>query len=336
MNGHRIQEPERLGRTVLPGGRALGWAEWGPEDGVPVLLCPGAATSRRLGLGVRTPGRAGGRADDPVAGLGVRLICLDRPGLGVSDPAPEGTLSGFAEDVRHLVAERGLHDPAVIGFSQGAPFALACAWAGVVRAAAVVSGSDELAHPGLAGKLAPDVRAMVEAVAADPRGAEADVADRAGPDVLCDLVVRLSGETDRRFYTAPGFARPFRRAVREGFAQGPGGYAHEVVLTMSRWPFDPAQITVPVDLWYGARDTSPVHSPDLGASLARRIGTARRHVVSDAGGALLWTHARAVLTALLERHGHALAGGRAPGPRAPRARGHSRTGNSTDRGSVGP
>lgn len=277
MNDHQIQEPERLGRTVLPGGRALGWAEWGPEDGVPVLLCPGAATSRRLGLGVGRPGRDGGLGDDPVAGLGIRLICLDRPGLGVSDPAPEGTLTDFAQDVRHLVAERRLRDPAVIGFSQGAPFALACAWAGAVRAAAVVSGSDELAHPGLAGMLAADVRAMVEAVATDPRGAEADIADRADPDVLCDLVVRLSGETDRRFYTAPGFARPFRRAVREGFAQGPGGYAHDVVLTMSRWPFDPAEITVPVDLWYGARDTSPVHSPISvrrwpGGS-ARRAGT---------------------------------------------------------------
>jgi pimeloyl-ACP methyl ester carboxylesterase len=91
------------------------------------------------------------------------------------------------------------------------------------------------------------------------------------------------------------------RALAEGFAQGPDGYARDTVLAMSRWPFDLAGIIVPVDLWYGEQDTSTVHSPDLGASLVRRIPAARLHVLPDAGGALLWTHAGVVLRSLLER-----------------------------------
>jgi pimeloyl-ACP methyl ester carboxylesterase len=75
------------------------------------------------------------------------------------------------------------------------------------------------------------------------------------------------------------------------------------VLSMSPWPFDPAAITVPVDLWYGGQDASTGHSPDFGASLARRIPTADRHFLPDAGGALLWTHAQDVLRSLLERRG---------------------------------
>ncbi|HSP81344.1 MAG TPA: alpha/beta hydrolase [Myxococcaceae bacterium] len=144
--------PARLGQVRLPEGRRLGWAEWGPEEGTPVLLCSGAATSRWLGFG-----------GDVVGQLGIRLLTVDRPGLGASDPEPGRTLDDWARDVRHLAEIRELPGLAVVGFSQGAPFALACAAAGCVSGVAVVSGSDELASPGFREILAPEVRRPVEA-----------------------------------------------------------------------------------------------------------------------------------------------------------------------------
>jgi pimeloyl-ACP methyl ester carboxylesterase len=62
-------------------------------------------------------------------------------------------------------------------------------------------------------------------------------------------------------------------------------------------------ITARVDLWYGALDASPVHSPDHGETLARRIPRCRRHVVADAGGSILWTHGTEILRALLDDTG---------------------------------
>ncbi|MEU5095895.1 alpha/beta hydrolase [Streptomyces sp. NPDC020996] len=283
-----VREPARLGQIGLPDGRLLGWAEWGPADGAPVLLCPGAATSRWLAFG-------GGVVDAE----GVRLVSVDRPGLGASDPAPGRTLTDWATDIRHLVQERALHAPSVVGFSQGAPFALALAAHGLVSAVAVVSGSDELAHPRFAQSLNPQVRGLVDAVAADPAAAEASFADFGSAEALWDLIVMTSPEADRAVYTDPVFQHAFRRAMDEAFGQGPAGYARDTVLAMGRWPFDPAGIAVPVDLWYGQQDTSPVHSPDLGESLARMIPTATRHLLPAAGGSLLWTHADAVLRTLL-------------------------------------
>ncbi|GGZ82162.1 hypothetical protein GCM10010389_20120 [Streptomyces echinoruber] len=99
--------PARLGESRLPDGRLPGWAEWGPPDGVPVLLCPGAATSRWLGSGA-----------DVVEALGVRLASVDRPGLGASTPAPGRDFSDFADDMRRLCAIRGLGDA---GAGTGAP-----------------------------------------------------------------------------------------------------------------------------------------------------------------------------------------------------------------------
>lgn len=286
---HGITEPARLGQTTLPDGRALAWAEWGPAQGTPVLVCPGAATSRSLGLG-----------GDVVEQLGIRLVSVDRPGLGASDPAPGRTLADWVQDVRDLAAARELARIAIVGISQGAPFALACAAAGLATGVAVVSGTDELASPAFAELLVPDVQRMVDAVATDPAAAEAFFRGFSA-DAMWNMIIATSGDVDRRVYDEPAFERAYRRALAEGFAQGPDGYARDTVLAMSRWPFDPARITVPVDLWYGARDTSPVHSPDFGASLARRIPGARRHVLPKAGGSLPWTHAGAIFGALLSR-----------------------------------
>ncbi|GAA1631970.1 hypothetical protein GCM10009679_41430 [Saccharothrix algeriensis] len=286
-----MAEPGRVGQVGLADGRRLGWAEWGPADGVPVLFCPGAGTSRRLGFGA-----------DVVDTLGVRLISLDRPGLGASDPAPGRTLADWAADVAGFAAAAGVGRPAVVGFSQGAPFALACAAAGVVNAAALVSGTDELARPEVAARLEPQLRWLVASAEDDPDEAEAYFAQLDAGRLL-HLVTSMSGDADRAVYEDPAFAGAFRRALAEGFAQGPAGYARDALLAMRPWPFDPGAIEVPVEFWYGGQDTSPVHSPDFGESLATRIPHARRHLLAEAGGALLWTHAERILTSLLRLTG---------------------------------
>ncbi len=282
--------PERQGITRLPDGRRLAWSEWGPAGGRPVLLCPGAATSRWLGFGT-----------DVLMGLEVRLVSADRPGLGGSDPLPGRDLASWAEDVAALAADRDLGRPAVVGFSQGAPFALACAAAGAVSAVAVVSGTDELCHPDVRARLVPEVEALVGLADADPAAAATAFAGLARTDAMWDMVMAGSSEADLAVYTAPAFAAAYRRAMDEAFAQGPDGYTTDTVLTMRRWSFDPAAISVPTDLWYGVLDSSPVHSPNRGATLAGRIPGARQHELADVGGALLWTHAESVLRTLLDR-----------------------------------
>lgn len=288
MSQSTLAPAARRGRARITETRHLAWAEWGPEDGVPVLFCPGAGTAASLGFGA-----------DVVDELGARLIALSRPGLGGSDPAPGRTLATWAEDVRAFCAVRGLEAPRIVGFSQGAPFALACAAAGVVARAALVSGTDELAAPEIRRALPSEVAALVDRAGTDPAGAEAFFGGMT-PSMLGELVLAGSGEADRAVYAQPAFAAAFASALAEGFAQGAAGYARDTVLSMHPWPFAPGGVRVPVDLWYGAHDASPVHSPDHGRTLAGRIPGARWRLLPDAGGALLWTHAREILLALVE------------------------------------
>ncbi|GAB3209354.1 alpha/beta hydrolase [Marinactinospora endophytica] len=272
-----------------PDGRALGWAQWGPVQGRPVVFCSGAGMGRGLGFGA-----------DVLDRLDTRLICVDRPGVGASDPAPGRTLNDWAADVDALAAQLGLSGFGVVGFSNGGPFALACAALGGADAVAVVSGTDELAHPRFTGLLDPDVLALVRHAATDPDGFE-EAFTETNADTMWRVVMETASETDRALYADPMFERPYRRALAEGFTQGGAGYARDLVLAFRRWTFDPGEITVPVDLWYGGRDTSAVHSPDHGAGLAEIIPTARRHLLPHAGAALPWTHAEEILAALARR-----------------------------------
>ncbi|MFE0028103.1 alpha/beta fold hydrolase [Amycolatopsis sp. NPDC059021] len=282
-----VESPARLGETTLPDGRVLGWAEWGPADGVPVLFIPGAATSRSLGFGA-----------DVVGELGVRLASVDRPGLGVSTSDPGRGFADFARDIGALCADRGLGVPAIVGNSQGAPFALACVVEGVAGPLALVSAADEVSAPEFRGLLPDPVAALVRQVAEDPDSAEAFFAGFSA-DAMRDHVLASSPDVDVAVYTAPAFDAAYRCALAEAFQQGSAGYARDTVLAMGRWPFDLTRITTAVDVWYGELDTS--HSPDNGVTLAARIPGATRHVVPDIGGALLWTHAPEILRDLLTR-----------------------------------
>ncbi len=119
--------------------------------------------------------------------------------------------------------------------------------------------------------------------------------------MLWRLVTETSSEVDLAVYRDEAFAEHFRRALDEGFRQGAAAYARDLALAFAPWPFEVESITVPVDLWYGGHDVSPVHSPDLGDLLARRIPGARRHLRPDAGGSLLWTVTDEILETLLNR-----------------------------------
>jgi pimeloyl-ACP methyl ester carboxylesterase len=110
---------ERTNRTIrLRDGRRLGYAEWGDPDGRPLFYFHGWP-------GARVEGRLG---DEAARAQGVRMIALDRPGMGLSDYQPRRTLVDWPDDVIQLAAAMGLDRFAVLGISGGGPYAAACAW----------------------------------------------------------------------------------------------------------------------------------------------------------------------------------------------------------------
>jgi pimeloyl-ACP methyl ester carboxylesterase len=111
----------------------------------------------------------------------------------------------------------------------------------------------------------------------------------------------MSSARDRAFYSSEGFSAAYRRCLTEGLSQGAVGYARDLVNAFGRWPIRLEDITIPVDLWYGGLDTSTVHSPDFGATLAARLPNASITVGAEQGGSILWARARDILTRLKSR-----------------------------------
>jgi pimeloyl-ACP methyl ester carboxylesterase len=230
--------------------------------------------------------------------LGLRLIAIDRPGLGASDPHPDKTLTSWVEDTRQLLQTHQLHHVTAVGFSQGAPFAFALAAAGLVEALAIVSGQDELTHPRIRPLLHPEVEKMVAAIQHDAAAFEKYFGEIATPEILWQLIIDMSCHNDKELYLSENFSPAYQRSLQEGFSQGAGGYARDLVNAISDWPFQLESISIPVDLWYGGLDASTVHSPDFGATMASRLPRVSHVLDALEGGSILWTRAGDILAQL--------------------------------------
>src|SRR5690242_21633757 len=102
----------------LRDGRALGYMEVGKSDGAPIFHFHGNGTSRLEVLTVQAVAE----------NVGVRLIGLDRPGIGRSDAKAGYRLLDWPDDVVEVAEALGIERFAVEGLSGGGPYALACAY----------------------------------------------------------------------------------------------------------------------------------------------------------------------------------------------------------------
>ncbi len=119
MKNTGMERHAMVGETVgLGDGRKLGFASYGDKSGSPILYYAG-------GIGTRLQVQPTSRRPIPP---GIRLIGIDRPGLGLSDFQKGRTLLDWPEDVRQLADALELRRFSVLGVSAGGPYAMACAY----------------------------------------------------------------------------------------------------------------------------------------------------------------------------------------------------------------
>ncbi len=283
-------------RVDVPDGTIVGYAEVGDPAGFPVLYLHGSPSSR---LEVGLPG-----IREAAENLGLRLLCPDRPGMGLST-FRDYSVADYPRLVRSYADALGLGRFAVIGVSGGGKYACACSWVlpDRVTRVALVSSTCSFDLPGarttwnagdrrlykLADRAPWLVRLFLAKVAGDLRR---------DPDALFSSVVRSVSAVDNEALARPGFRAALDRDAGQAFRQGGRGPAHDLTLEARPWGVPLERIDVPIEIWHGEDDR--VVSPDQGRILARTLPFATEHIVPGEGHfSLIARHAEEIMRSVI-------------------------------------
>lgn len=237
---------------TLPKGGTLAYFEGGDPSGQPVLYQHGWPGSKLQAL----------LAFEAAKATGVRVIAMDRPGLGGSTPACGETLADVARAQLHLADHLGMERFAILGVSGGAPHAHALVHHAPERVLAVgiCCGLPPPEHFRRQAGLHPLYRLLL-------------FLERHWAGALRPLLEIFRGML---FTLTPGqllfFARPWMASpdaialreakattplfasVRDAFRQGVPPVLNDARTLVQPWGFDPARSTRPTFFWHGEKD----------------------------------------------------------------------------------
>lgn len=249
-----IARPKLEGRIAVGDDRRLGFAEFGDPRGRPVFWLHGTPGARR-----QIPMEARVYAERE----GIRLIGVDRPGIGSSTPHQYDCVLSFADDLRIIADTLGIDRMLVIGLSGGGPYTLgaAAAMPDRVVAAGVIGGvaptvGDDAVSGGLMGNVGSRVAPLLQ-VAGEPIGVAASALIRLIRPVaepIADLYGRVSPEADRRLLARPEIKAMFLDDILHGSRRQMAAPFSDIVGFSRYWGFRLADITVPVRWWHGDAD----------------------------------------------------------------------------------
>jgi pimeloyl-ACP methyl ester carboxylesterase len=273
----------RHSEITLRDGRLLGYDEVGDAAGRAILYLHGFGSSRLI----RHP-------DDTIAArLGARLICVDRPGIGVSTARPGRHLLDWPSDVAELADRLDLGRFVVLGWSGGGPYALACAWAMPERVSLVglVSVPAPLAGVRDADYLYRRHRAAVRAADTAPWVIRLAMwswarSQRRDPERHLDEAVARMIEADRVLIEDPRIRAQMLANADEMLRQGHRGLYDEALIMARPWGFRLQDVRAPIRLWHGDDDRDvPVA---MGRYVAAHVPECRASFLPGEGHHLLF------------------------------------------------
>lgn len=236
----------------LRDGRTLGFAELGDPGGMPVVLCHGFPGSRLDAL----------LAGESARRCGVRLICADRPGYGLSGFKTGRRIANFGDDLMELADALGLGRFLLLGVSGGGPYALGCACRHPerIRRLALVCALGHLGEGRALAAMRWPGRLSFTLARRSPALAELFFRRVLGPLIGANPALALhllsvgAPESDRQVLARPEVRSVLKASASEAFRQGARGPAFDLGLYASPWGFDPASLGMPLDIWHGEAD----------------------------------------------------------------------------------
>lgn len=248
-----VKRPALEGTVAVREGRRLSFAEYGSPRGDALLWMHGTPGARR-----QIPFEARQHAERQ----GLRIIGVDRPGIGSSTPHLYPDVLDWTADLELLLDALAVEDVRMIGLSGGGPYALA-AGAGLpdrVRAVGILGGVAPTrgpdAAPGgiiqLAVRLAPAIETVRVTLGVGLTGAIRLVRPLAGPGL--DLYAAVQPAGDKNLLGRPEFKAMFLDDLLNGSRFQTSAPLNDLVLFTREWGFSPADVAAPVVWWHGDAD----------------------------------------------------------------------------------
>lgn len=251
VNG--ITPPRVEGTIEVQAGRRLGFAEFGPARGRAVFWMHGTPGARR-----QIPQAARLAAEE----LDVRLIGIDRPGVGASTSHRYESLLDFTPDLATVADRLGIDRFAMIGLSGGGPYVLASAYAMPERVTAVaVLGGVVPTHGedapggglvGFANHFGQAISLFHVPLSLALSGLVLAMRPVASPGF--DLYARMSPEGDREVFGRPEIKAMFLDDLLGGSRRGIRAPIYDIMLFTRPWGFSVRDVKVPVRWWHGDSD----------------------------------------------------------------------------------
>lgn len=235
----------------------------------------------------------------------LRIITIDRPGHGISDFNPTGSILDFAKDAKQLTEHLSIDRFSVAGMSAGAPFALAIAhsFPKSVYKAAIISGfapynKDSKTH------LSKEVKTMLDLAKSLPFLLKILLKIQAkqltkNPKNALQNFLKIMSEPDQQILKNDSVMGIIETMFREAFRNGSEGVAYEVSKLLVRdWKFNLNEIHIPVAFWQGEKDNNvPYQWAEL---MKREIQNATLNIFPNEGHLIIFQHAQEIFTDLKE------------------------------------
>lgn len=274
----------------IPNGRKIGHAEFGDPQGIPCFFFHGIPGSRLEAA----------FTDELAAQHGIRVIGIDRPGMGLSDYVSRRRFLDWPADVVALADALGIERFAVAGISGGAAYTAACALIIPERllATAIISGMGPQDTPGANRDMRLSRRLFLALGRRAPRLLAIIIAPltrRAASDPLryLDGMAPVMADADRELLVLPEVRKILLANFTESFRQGGLGMAWDLAMYCHDWGFRLQDIGREVHLWHGDADQNvPVA---FGRGLAHAIPHCQAHFYPGEGHLMAITHMPEIL-----------------------------------------
>lgn len=248
-----IERPKLEGTVAVGHDRQLGFAEFGDPHGRAMFWLHGTPGARR-----QIPVEARVYAEHKH----IRLIGVDRPGIGSSTPHTYQNVLAFADDLRTLADVLGIDQMAVIGLSGGGPYTLACATAmpdRVVVAGVLGGVAPTVGEEGIGGglmALGSLVAPALPMIGLPLRMALVALVRSIRP--IAPLALKgyamVSPEGDRRLLERPEIGAMFLDDLLNGSRKQLAAPIADIAVFAKDWGFRLDEVKVPVRWWHGDKD----------------------------------------------------------------------------------